>query len=292
MTAINPFHFPEVCHLGQRIAKALFADNGPLTPADRRTFKNEIEEAVCAYVLKPDNVFLNPWSDGEHEYDSLAVIEITLRKTGKAERIAELFHRTMPYPLLLIFHKEEPRMNTNEHKYENEEKNNLCPLVSIGGSMVLFSMAEKRISRDGREQVVLERTVNTPWQPESALNEFVTEANFAKFRKTTFRDLYFHYLNLLEALCAAAVTGELHTDGIAPDVRRKVLAQLHSLDLELASIKAQAKQEKELSKQVELNLKAKTLEQIIAQRIAMLKRLKNAPINEKTDMNKTEKSEI
>ncbi len=240
----NLFDFPASCFVEQRIAKALFADNGPLTPADRRTFKNEIEEAVCAYVLKPDNVFLNPWSDGEHEYDSLAVIEISLRKTGKAERIAELFHRTMPYPLLLMLHDSEAN--------------------------IMFSMAEKRISRDGREQVVLERTVNTPWQPESALSEFIVEADFAKFRKTTFRDLYLHYMNLLEALCAAAVIGELRTDGIDPDARRKTLAQLHSLDLELSSIRAKAKQETELPDLVELNLKAKTIKLQIEQTIRSL----------------------
>lgn len=240
----NLFDFPASCFVEQRIAKALFADNGPLTPSDRRTFKNEIEEAVCAYVLKPDNVFLNPWSDGEHEYDSLAVIEISLRKTGKAERIAELFHRTMPYPLFLVLHDSEAN--------------------------IMFSMAEKRISRDGREQVVLERIVNTPWQPESALSEFIVEADFAKFHKTTFRDLYLHYMNLLEALCAAAVIGELRTEGIDPDARRKALAQLHSLDLELSSIRAKAKQKTELPDLVELNLKAKTIELQIEQTIRSL----------------------
>ena len=244
MTVINPFHFPEVCHVGQRIAKALFADNGPLTPADRRTFKNEIEEAVCAYVLKPDNAYLNVWSDGEREYDSLAAIEITLRKTGKAERIAELFHRTMPYPLLLAL---------------RDETGN-----------VMFSMAEKRISRDGREQVVIERMVNTPWQNETELNTFFPEADYPKFRKTTFRDLYEYFMNLLEALCAAAVTGELRTSGIDPEARRKGLEELHRLNLELAAIKAQAKQETELSKLVELNLKAKKLEKAIAEHVAVL----------------------
>lgn len=239
MTAINPFHLPEVCRVNQRIAKALFADNGPLTPADRRTFKNEIEEAVCAYVLKPDNVFLNPWSDGEHEYDSLAVIEISLRKTGKVERIAELFHRTMPYPLLLIL---------NHGTHEEHEKRE-----------VMFSMAEKRISRDGREQVVIERMVNTPWRLETELEAFFAEADYRKFRKTTFHDLYGHYMNLLEALCAAVVTGELRISGIDPEARRKGLEELHQLNLELAAIMAQAKKETELSKLVELNLQAKKI---------------------------------
>lgn len=254
---IQWFHFPEVCHVGQRIAKVLFADNGPLTSADRRTFKNEIEEAVCAYVLKPDNAYLNAWSDGEREYDTLAVIEITLRKIGKAERIAELFHRSMPYPLLLI-------LNHGIHGiHGEEEKENSpdvpCSSVAFRGFEVMFSMAEKRFSRDGRGQVVIERMVNTPWRMETELETFYAEADYQKFRKTTFRDLYGHYLNLLEALCAAAVTGELCTGGIDPEVRRKGLEELHRMNLELAAIKAQANKETELPNLVELNLKAQEL---------------------------------
>lgn len=255
VSCISWFRFPEVCHVGQRIAKALFADNGPLTPADRRTFRNEIEEAVCAYVLKPDNVCLNAWSDGEREYDSLAVIEISLRKTGKAERIAELFHRTMPYPLLLILNHE------RLERHETEEKNtNLCSLVPIRGSEVMFSMAEKRISRDGREQVVIERMINTPWRQVADLEEFYAEADYAKFRKNTFRDLYIYYMNLLEALNCAVITGTLQVSGIDPAVRRRGLEELHRLELELAAIKAQAKKETELSKLVELNLQAKKID--------------------------------
>lgn len=257
MTVINPFHFPEVCHVGQRIAKALFADNGPLTPADRRTFKNEIEEAVCAYVLKPDNAYLNVWSDGEREYDSLAVIEITLRKTGKAERIAELFHRTMPYPLLLILNHGIHRIHGEDEKENSPDVP--CSSVAFRGSEVIFSMAEKRISRDGREQVVIERMVNTPWRQEADLDAFFAEADYAKFRKTTFCDLYMHYMNLLDALNCAVITGTLQLTGIDPEVRRQGLEELHRLNQELATVKTQVKKETELSKLVDLNLQAKKI---------------------------------
>jgi len=268
VSCISWFHFPEGCHVGQRIAKALFADNGPLTPADRRTFKNEIEEAVCAYVLKPDNAYLNVWSDGEREYDSLAVIEITLRKTGKAERIAELFHRTMPYPLLLILNHGIHRIHGEDEKENSPDVP--CSSVAFRGSEVMFSMAEKRISRDGREQVVLEHTVNTPWLCETDLSAFYAAADYSKFRKNTFQDLYFHYLNLLEALICSRLTGILQIDGVNPEVRRKMLTEIHALEQEIASIKAQAKKETELSKLVELNMAVKRLQQQKEQSIKKL----------------------
>ena len=230
------FHFPENCCVNQRIGKVLFAENGPLTPADRQTFKNEIEEAVCVYVLKPDNAYLNLWADGEHGYDCLAVIEITLRKTGKAERIAELFHRTMPYPLLLVL------------KHETHEE---CEKRGI-----MFSMAEKRFSRNGREQVVIEHMVNTPWRQDSGLEAFYAEADYAKFCKTTFRELYKHYMNLLEALNCSLITGKLHVTGIDPEVRRKLLAKFHQLEQDLLGLKTRAKRESEMAQLIELNMQA------------------------------------
>lgn len=254
-SCVSRFHFPEACRVGLRIAKTLFADNGPLTPTDRRTFKNEIEEAVCDFVLKPDNAYLNAWSDGEREYDCLAVIEIKLRKTEKAERIADLFHRTMPYPLLLVIRNEESRTNANERKTEYENQS-LHPFAADGGFEVMFSMAEKRFSRDGRDRVVIERTVNAPRRRESELEAFFAEADYAKFRKTTFRDLNRHYMNLLEALCVEAVTGEFRIGGVDPEARRRGLEELHRLELKLAEIKARAKKEGELPAQVELNLQA------------------------------------
>ena len=64
MTVINPFHFPDSCHVNQRIAKVLFAENGPLTPGDRRAFKNEIAEICCSYVLDENHgVMLSASSD-------------------------------------------------------------------------------------------------------------------------------------------------------------------------------------------------------------------------------------
>lgn len=75
---------------------------------------------------------------------------------------------------------------------------------------------------------------------------------------------------LLEALCAAAVTGELCTGGIDPEIRRKGLEKLHRFHLELAAVKAQAKKETDLAKSVELNLTAKTIEQQIEQTIRSL----------------------
>jgi hypothetical protein len=229
----NYFAFPECCHAGDRVAKVLFSDAGPLTPADRRIFKKEVEEIVCSYVLDVEKTHLTPFTDDEHDYAYLAVLDVMLHSAGKEKRIAELCHRSMPYPLLVIVH------HPDGH--------------------VMFSMAEKRLSRDGKEQTVLEHVVHTAWHTEDSLRDFFTAADYGKFRRNGFLELYRHYVNLLETLEAAEVTGHFSPDAIGPEERRTIMEQIHAIDNELASLKAQAKREMELPKQVELNIKARHL---------------------------------
>lgn len=235
----NIFNFPENCFVNQRIGKALFADNGPLTPADRRTFRNEIGEIVCTCILdERHGIMLTPFADDERDYTCLTQVDVFLKKSGKAARVAELCHRAMPYPLVVVLHD---------------------------GDALMLSMAEKRCSRDGKAQVVLERTVSTDWLMESALGDFRKAADFGKNRKLAFKDLYLHYMELLEVLQCAGITGEFREGGLAPEERRNLLCKLHHLNLHLAAIKAKARTETELPRQVELNIQAKRLEREIGE---------------------------
>lgn len=231
------FNFPESCNVDQRIGKALFADNGPLTPADRRIFRNEIEEIVCSCILDENHgIMLTPFADEEHDYTCLAQIDVFLKKAGKAVRIAELCHRAMPYPLVVILHD---------------------------GESLMFSMAEKRFSRDGKEQLVLERVVNTDWLKVCELTEFQKATDFCKNRKTSFRELYLHYMELLNVLKCSAITGEFIEEGLAPEERGALLDELHLLEQQITEIKSMAKKESRLPALVELNIKCKALEEKI-----------------------------
>ncbi len=253
------FNFPVSCRVDQRIGKALFADNGPLTPADRRTFRNEIEEIVCSYVLDENHgIMLTPYSDEEHDYTCLAQIDVFLKKPEKAVRVAELCHRAMPYPLIVILH--ETTENTELHRNEKNIINTLpCSSVFFCGSDVMFSMAEKRFSRDGKEQVVLERFVYTEWMQEEKLADFRNAVDFSKNRKLGFRDLYRHYITLLDVLQCAGITGKFKESGLSPEERRSLLAELHHLNQQLAELKAAVKKTTELSQQVDLNMQAQKI---------------------------------
>ena len=175
---------------------------------------------------------LTPMTDEEHDYTCLLQVDVFLRKPDKAAPFAERCHRAIPYPLVVILHD---------------------------GESLMLSMAEKRYSRDGKEQTVLERTVRTDWLPSAALDEFRCAADFTHSRKTSFQELHLHYLNLLEVQQAATLTGQFREDALAPEERHRLLADLHQLNQRLATVRAQAQAETELSRQIELNLLAQQL---------------------------------
>ena len=229
----NIFNLPENCCVDQRIGKALFAENGPLTPADRKTFRNEIEEIYCTVSLDDNHgVMLNSYTDTEHDFSCLAQIDVALKKPGKAARIAELCHRAMPYPLIVILHDGDKRW---------------------------FSMAEKRFSRDGKEQVVLEQQTDTGWIGNHFLQAFSEAADFGKFKKNSYLDLYRHYAELLDVLKTAEVTGIFEQSSVSPEERRRLLEELHQLQTQLAELKSKAKKEHEISRLVEINMQAQKL---------------------------------
>lgn len=233
----NIFHFPETCSIGEKIGKALFAENGPLTASDRKTFRNDISEIICSYILDDNHgIVLTPYTDEEHDYTCLTQVDVFLKKTGKATRVAELCHRAMPYPLIVILHD---------------------------ANKIMFSMAEKRFSRDGKEQVVLEQITNTEWCPESNLAEFQNAVDFRKNKKLGFLELYRHYMALLDVLRCAGITGEFKETGLTPEERRILLTELHRLEQHLAEITSRAKQESILSAQMELNMQAARIKQAI-----------------------------
>lgn len=240
----NLLNFPDSCFVGQRIAKVLFAENGPLTPGDRKTFRSDIEEIFCSYILDDNHgVMLNSYADAEHDFSCLAQIDVALKKPGKAARVAELCHRAMPYLLIVILHD---------------------------GDKFWFSMAEKRFSRDGKEQVVLEQQTDTGWISNRFLQAFAEAADFGKFKKNSYWDLYQYYAELLDVLKTAELTGSFEQSSISPEERRKLLEELHQLQNQLAELKARAKKEGELSRLVEINMQAKTIESAINKTKKML----------------------
>ena len=87
--------------------------------------------------------------------------------------------------------------------------------------------------------------------------------DFRNNKKQSFPELYRHYMAMIDVLRCAGITGEFKETGLTPEERRNLLEELHQLELQLATVKAKAKQESILSAQVELNMQAAQIKQAI-----------------------------
>lgn len=95
---------PEGAAVGRRIPKKMLLDTAAPTVADKRAITDGIDDLHWLAALKPGTVGIPAYRDEVREYLEIAILSIALRPEASAGRIAELVHRAIPYPVLLIAH--------------------------------------------------------------------------------------------------------------------------------------------------------------------------------------------
>jgi len=237
-SVIDALGIPSSALVEQRVPKKLLLEHGAPTAADKRQIQNGIEEIVWVAALKPINIGVPAFDDGERQYLEIAVLAVELRPTAKPTRLIELIHRAIPYPVVLI---------------------------SGQGEAVSLSLAHKRWSQGEAGVVVIEAVRQIKLNP-SALSTHEAEflASLAISRLPS-RDLFAHYdgiLARLAALEAARITGAFAPSESAEDAAalREGLDRFAGLQHDLALLRARAAKEKQINRLVELNLEIKGLE--------------------------------
>jgi hypothetical protein len=247
---IAALDLPGSCRVDQRVPKKLLVENGAPTASDKRQINDGIEEIQWLAALKPNTVGVPEYRDDVREYLEIAVLSVTLRGNAKAGRLAELVHRAVPYPMVLLLNSEQTLMLSLAHKRWAQ---NEVGKVVLDGSMV---------------EVALPGTA-----PTSAIESaFMQALALARQPPATLYALYQGWMDNLEALLAARLTGRFK-DANSPEqpaARRQGLQDCQRLELEAMSLRAKAAKEKQLARQVELNL---ALKRVLAQLAAARKQL-------------------
>jgi hypothetical protein len=234
---------PPGARVGQRVPKKLLLENGAPTASDKRLISEGIEELQWVAALKPTTVGVPEFRDETREYLEVAVLRLVLRAGGKALRLAELVHRAVPYPVLLVT------------DLDNR------PSVSV---------AHKRWSQGERGKVVLDGELAfvqwAPELPDPLWESFLQALQLARQARTSLLELYQGWLDAIYALLASKLTG---TFSVAAgrdraETRREALREYSRLEAEIARLGAMAAKEKQVPRQVELNLKLKRLEAELA----------------------------
>lgn len=227
----------------RRVPKKLLMENGAPTAADKRHINEAIEELLWLAALKPTTIGVPEYRDGVREYLEIAVLRLVLRLGTKAGRIVELVHRAVPYPVLLLT--------------EQAERTNL-------------SAAHKRWAQNETDKMVLDGDVIAvdcdTARDVDYLPAFRAALALGRQPHTVLFALYQGWIDTLLALQAARVTGNfsLPANRDHATARHMALGQCAKLSSEIARLRAAAAKEKQVARQVQLNLELKRAEAVQA----------------------------
>lgn len=236
---LGALRLPAATRIEQRIAKTLLIEHGAPTAADKRRINDGIERIDWVAALKPATIGIAAYKDAEREYLEIAVLRVTLKPTAKGvPRLIELLHRAIPYPVLALT---EP------------------------GEGPLLSVAHLRWSQGEAGKTVLDGDVLAVAVPAAAdpfAAPFTDALALDQQPRGSLRSVYQGWIDTLLTLKAARVTG--HFERFADPARRSrrdaALRECARLDMEIARLRAAGKKEKQMARQVALNLALKQAE--------------------------------
>ena len=224
---------PDEALVDRRVPKSLLIDNGAPTAADRRRIREGIEELRWVAALKPTTIGVAEYCDGTREYLEIAVLNLILRSGADADRLAELVHRAVPYPVFLI---------------------------AIQDAGTDITLAHKRWSQAEAGRTVIDGEIITSGDLDGGSDESTTAFRSSlaldRQRRATLHDLYQGWIDTVEALNASRVTGEftIPTSPIEATERSAALQDYWRLEARIAELHALAKKERQIARKVEINL--------------------------------------
>jgi hypothetical protein len=241
---IEALQLPRSARVDYRVPKKLLIENGAPTPRDKRLIAGAIEETRWVATLKPTTVGVAAYTDDSRVVNEIAVLRLQLRLGGsKAGRVIELVHRAIPYPVVL---------------------------VTAEQSVVNLSLADKRWSHTDRTKVVLDGSVvQVRLDAEldtTIVTKFLESLALALQPRTTLRALYLGWFDSTIALQAAQFTGTYRTAG-SPELtaaRRVALEKYMDVELEVSRLRASAAKERQVPRQVEINMELRRLQDDLA----------------------------
>ena len=251
---ISALSLPTSCRVDQRVPKKMLVENGALTSADKRLINDAIEEIQWLAALKPNTVGVAEYRDDDRDYAEVVVLWIAMRHTSQDDstpagsaasharsvditRLAELVHRAVPYPVLLL-------------------------LTAPQG--LYLSLAHKRWAHNDAGKVILD---GKPATMDLALDitaehPFLQLMALTRQPQTSLLALYQGWMDCLTAWQAAQYTGTFTVTGTPAQaaVRREALRTCQRLEQERARLRALAVKERQMAKQVELNIALKQID--------------------------------
>jgi len=230
---------PESCRLGKRVYKRLFHENAKLSATDKKALRDDVDSILWQYTFKPTTIPILPYEDDQREYHEVALLQVNLKQTGRVNRLAEIVHRAIPYPLFVVF-----------------ASDTTCSI----------SLAYKRFSQAEKEAIVAEGFQATGWldlsNPTENQAAFMESLAISTWPHTHFFAFYRAAMDRVIALACAEHSGHYSLEipnGLSVDDRVNKLKQVEKLQQEKSEIQGKVKKEKNLGTQIQLNIQIKQI---------------------------------
>ena len=248
-------NIPESCRLGKRVFKKLFHENAELSVTDRKTFTDDVDTVIWKYTLKPSTIPLKPYADDEREYIEIALLEVQLKTGRRTNRIAEIIHRAIPYPVIIVF-----AFDDSEHSR----------------FVTALSLAHKRFSEAEHNAIVAEDIIMSAWidlpEPMELQQSFLDSLDIKEIMHTHFYRLYSEWYERVMALNCSRLSGEYRIINTAEKQaeRREQMSKCRDIEREIAELRGIIKKETGFNRKVELNTEIKQLEETLKRESALL----------------------
>ncbi len=236
---MDALDLPAGARVDQRVPKKLLIENGAPTSADKRQITEGIEELRWLATLKPTTIGVPEYRDDTREYLEITVLLLMLRTGAKAKRLNELVHRAVPYPVWLVIEQ--------------------APQLTV-------SLVHKRWSHGEADKTVLaggliEGRLDDE-SPADVTEGFLGALPLERQPRATLHALYQGWVDTLLALQAAQLTGAFASPKSSEQAaaRRDALQVCAAIESRMTALRTAAKKEKQLARQVELNLELKRLQ--------------------------------
>jgi hypothetical protein len=240
---ITALELPETARVNRRVPKKMLLETGSPTSADKRKIKDGIEEIRWIGVIKPTTVGVPSFRDETREYLEIAIVSTVFRSPAKVDRLIELIHRAIPYPVMII---------------------------AMKNRTVSLSTAHKRWSLGEADQTVLDGDVIIVELDRETdrgiLDPFLEHLFLSRQPRRNMISLYQGWIDTLTALEVAFVTGSFKPAASLAEAEdwREGLKQYGIMRAQIVKIRSYAEKETQIARQVELNLELKRVESALA----------------------------
>ena len=236
MTRFDPFAalaLPPEARVDRRVPKTLLIENGVTAAGGRRRIRKGIEELRWLAALKPAMVGIADYRDAVREYLEIAVLKLVLGPVARADRLVDLVHRAVPYPVLLIAWLDGAPELSLAHKRRS--------LGEVGKTVIDGEIVAVRIDSECADE------------PGAAFRDALA---LVRQPRDTLHALYRGWMDTVQALRAARVTGafSLPATAAAAADREAALRECRHLDDRIAEMRTAAGKKRQMARRVEMNL--------------------------------------